>query len=166
MEALGINISGLLTQIISFSILVGILYSFLYKPILKMLDNRSNKIKESLSKATEVQAQSEETETAIQAKLAEANKASQDILSKARETASKLHDSELNKLKEELEAERLKAKTEIEKEKNQIMEELKQEFSTLVTHATSRVIGETIDNKHQQTIIDKILHDELLSKEK
>ena len=98
MEALGINISGLLTQIISFSILVGILYSFLYKPILKMLDNRSNKIKESLSKATEVQAQSEETETAIQAKLAEANKASQDILSKARETASKLHDSELNKL--------------------------------------------------------------------
>ena len=60
----------------------------------------------------------------------------------------------------------LSVTTEIEKEKSQIMEELKQEFSTLVTHATSRVIGETIDNKHQQTIIDNILNDELLSKEK
>ena len=46
------------------------------------------------------------------------------------------------------------------------MGELKQQFSTLVTHATSRVIGETINDKHQQTIIDKILDDELLSKEK
>ena len=100
MEALGINISALLTQIISFSILVGILYYLLYKPVLNILDNRSNKIKESLSKATEVQAQSEETEAAIQAKLTEANKASQDILIKARETALKLHDSELNKIKE------------------------------------------------------------------
>ena len=49
---------------------------------------------------------------------------------------------------------------------DRLSQDLKQEFSTLVTHATSRVIGETIDNKHQQTIIDKILNDELLSKEK
>ena len=166
MEALGINISALLTQIISFSILVGILYYLLYKPVLNILDNRSNKIKESLSKATEVQAQSEETEAAIQAKLTEANKASQDILIKARETALKLHDSELNKIKEEIEGEKLKAKTEIEKEKSKIMDELKQEFSSLVTNATSRVIGEIINDKHQQLIIDKILDDELLSKEK
>ena len=46
------------------------------------------------------------------------------------------------------------------------MDELKQEFSSLVTNATSRVIGEIINDKHQQLIIDKILDDELLSKEK
>ena len=51
MEALGISISGLVTQIISFLILFGLLYVLLYKPILRMLDERSGKIRDSLETA-------------------------------------------------------------------------------------------------------------------
>ena len=51
MDALGINLPGLLTQLISFTILVLILYKFLYGPITNMLDQRADRIKESLEAA-------------------------------------------------------------------------------------------------------------------
>ncbi|MFQ5934548.1 MAG: hypothetical protein ACE5KI_07895, partial [Dehalococcoidia bacterium] len=54
MEALGINLPGLITQIVSFVILFALLYRLLYKPVLRLLDQRSNRIKESLETAERV----------------------------------------------------------------------------------------------------------------
>ena len=51
MGALGISISQLLTQVISFLILFFLLYKLAYGPLIKMLDSRSAKIKESLDAA-------------------------------------------------------------------------------------------------------------------
>jgi len=47
MEAIGVNLPGLITQIVSFVILFAALYALLYKPVLRMLDQRSSRIKES-----------------------------------------------------------------------------------------------------------------------
>ena len=46
MDALGINLPGLITQIVSFIILFVILSKLLYKPLVGMLDQRAEKIKE------------------------------------------------------------------------------------------------------------------------
>ena len=48
MDALGVDLSGLLTQIVSFSVLFAVLYLILYKPVLQMLDRRADKIKGKL----------------------------------------------------------------------------------------------------------------------
>jgi UPF0716 family protein affecting phage T7 exclusion len=44
MEALGFNIPGLITQLVSFLILFALLYRLLYKPVLRMLDQRAARI--------------------------------------------------------------------------------------------------------------------------
>ena len=49
MDALGINLPGLVTQIVSFLVLFAILYLLLYKPLLRVMDQRSARIRESLS---------------------------------------------------------------------------------------------------------------------
>jgi F-type H+-transporting ATPase subunit b len=54
MEGLGISLSTLLAQIVNFLILLALLYIFAYKPFMNMLDQRSNKIKESLAEADKV----------------------------------------------------------------------------------------------------------------
>ena len=51
MDALGINLPGLITSILSFLILFGILYVVMYKPVLQMLDKRSARIRASLETA-------------------------------------------------------------------------------------------------------------------
>ena len=62
MDALGFNLPSLVVFLVNFSLLLVLLYMFAYKPVLKMLDDRSSKIKESLDaadKAREEAAQSE-----------------------------------------------------------------------------------------------------------
>ena len=59
MEALGINLPGLITQIISFLILLFVLSKLLYKPVIKMLDDRAERIKTSLSAAEKAKEQAE-----------------------------------------------------------------------------------------------------------
>ena len=54
MDAVGINWPGLLTQLISFLILFLLLKKFLYKPVVKMLEDRAEKIKTSLETAEKV----------------------------------------------------------------------------------------------------------------
>ena len=48
MGELGINLPGLITQLISFSILLFLISKFLYKPVVKLLDERAEKIKKGV----------------------------------------------------------------------------------------------------------------------
>ena len=51
MEALGINLGYLISQIVNFTLLAVLLYFVAYKPILRMLDQRSARIKQGLEDA-------------------------------------------------------------------------------------------------------------------
>ena len=51
MADLGLNIPSLVIFLVNFTILLAILYLFAFKPILKLLDQRSERIRESLEAA-------------------------------------------------------------------------------------------------------------------
>ena len=55
MDALGINLPGLVTQLVSFLILFAVLWMVLYKPISKAMGDRSKKIQDSLEAADKAQ---------------------------------------------------------------------------------------------------------------
>jgi F-type H+-transporting ATPase subunit b len=52
-EAFGIDIKLIVIQIINFAVLAGLLSYFLYKPVLKVLQDREDKIKEGIRDAEE-----------------------------------------------------------------------------------------------------------------
>ena len=51
MAALGINLGYFLFQVFNFTIVLVLLYAWAYKPILKMLENRKQKIAQGLEDA-------------------------------------------------------------------------------------------------------------------
>jgi len=59
-EGLGINLPTLLAQIVNFGILFGLLYLVAYKPIMRMLDERSRKVKDSMEQTELIKGRSEE----------------------------------------------------------------------------------------------------------
>ena len=59
MEKLGIQLPMLLTQIVNFTIMLLLLTKFLYKPILKALKERKEKISQGLIYAEKMQAEEE-----------------------------------------------------------------------------------------------------------
>ncbi|MFN2220029.1 MAG: hypothetical protein ACK2UA_15585, partial [Anaerolineae bacterium] len=62
MEALGINLGYLISQIINFGLLAVLLYFVAYKPILRMIDERSARIKQGLDDAEQASRRAAEME--------------------------------------------------------------------------------------------------------
>ena len=54
MAELGFNIPSLIAYLVNFLILLGVLFLFAYKPVLRALDARSDRIRESLEAADRV----------------------------------------------------------------------------------------------------------------
>ena len=98
MEGLGINLQLLIAQIINFLLLLGLLYLFAYKPILRMFDERANRIKESMDLTESVKEQAANAEEEARKRIEEAGKEGQEVIARAIKTGEEI------KQKAELEA--------------------------------------------------------------
>lgn len=84
LSSLGINFKLLLAQLVNFGLLLILLYFFLYKPILKMLKERSDKVRKGLTDAEEIEKKLEKVEMDVQARLSKAEKNAVKILAEAK----------------------------------------------------------------------------------
>ena len=154
-QTFGLNGWGLLSQIISFSIVAWILHRFAYQPILAMLEARRQTIADSLKNAE-----------AIKTQLAEAQKAAQEIVGKASADAGKMIEEARTAAKQvgERESQRAvaqaadiiqKAREAGEAEQKRLMAELKREISRLIVDTTAKVTGKVLTPADQRKITEE-----------
>ncbi len=159
MEAIGINVPGLLTQIISFGILFLILWLLLYKPIVRMLDERSERIKDSLEASERAQDEAASSREETQRQLDEAREEGQRMIAQARDVADRFREEELAKAREEIAAERSRAEANIQRERDAAIEDLRREFSGLAIVAAERVIRRSLDDDDHNELIQQVLEE-------
>ena len=157
MEAVGINWPGLLTQLISFLILFLLLKKFLYRPVIKMLEDRAEKIKTSLEVADKVKQEAEQTTAANESLMLKAREESQALISESREQAKKIKESELEKSKLQIEIERKRALDEIRSEEDKIINNIRSEFSGLAISAAEKIIEREVNENNHKEIIQLFL---------
>ena len=83
LASLGISVPVLVAQIVNFAVLFGLLYLVAYKPVMRMLDERSRRIKESMAQADSVEEQAASAKEAMEKQLEVAGKESQERIAKA-----------------------------------------------------------------------------------
>jgi len=164
-EGLGVELSSLIAQIFGFGLLLLLLYIFAYKPVIKMLDQRSAKIKESVDQTEHIKKQAELAEKETARLIAEASKEGQKII----DQATQIGEETKQKAKQEakIEAERLiaKAKLEIERERDDAIGELRGAFADLTIMAAEKVIDRSLSKEQHRQLIDKVLEEsKVLSK--
>ena len=159
MEALGINLPGLVTHLLSFIILMVVLKIFLYKPIVNMLDQRSQRIRESLEAAERAREESAASQEEVQAQLEAARAEGQQLIASAREVADRFREEETAKVRQEIEAERSRATANIQRERDTAIEQLRSEFADLAITAAERVVERSLDQQAHQDIIDRVLEE-------
>ncbi len=157
MDAVGINWPGLLTQLISFIILFTLLKKFLYSPVIKMLEDRSEKIKSSLETAERVKQEAEKTTEVNETLMVKAREESQMLISEAREQARKIKDLEMEKSKEQIENERKRAIDEIKSEQEKIINNIRSEFSGLAISAAEKIVEKEVNEKNHDQLINSFL---------
>ena len=154
---LGLNLSGLITQVISFIILFAILYKLLYQPVINMLDQRSAKIKNNLDAADKAKQDIAKSEQSIQDSLNAAKDERRQMIIDAKDAASKFREEEIQKSKADIEAEWIKARAEIQREKDSAIDEVRRNFAGLVIAAAEQVIDTSLDDKAHDEVIQKVL---------
>jgi F-type H+-transporting ATPase subunit b len=164
-EGLGIHLSSLIAQLLNFGLLLLLLYLFAYKPVIKMLDQRAAKIKESVDQTEQIKQQAELAEKETARLISEASKEGQKII----EQATLIGEETKQKAKQDakLEAERIiaKAKLEIERERDEAIGELRNAFADLTVIAAGKVIDRSLDKEQHRQLIDKVLEESsILSK--
>ncbi len=164
MEALGFHWPSLIAYLLNFTILLIVLTKFAYKPILKILDERSSNIKDSLELADKVREESAQQQAQLDDQLVEARKQGQSIIEDARSAAEKLSDQEREKSKKEAEEFLVKAKNDIERERDSAMDELRSNFGGLAVSAAEQIIQRSLDENTHKDIIDNVLENAFTDK--
>lgn len=159
MDALGINLPGLVTHLISFTVLLIVLRIFLYKPIVNMLDQRSQRIKDSLEAAERAREESAASQAEVESQLEAARAEGQQLIATAREVAERFREEETAKVRQEIEAERTRAEANIQRERDAAIEQLRGEFAGLAITAAERVVERSLDEQAHQDIIDQVLEE-------
>jgi len=159
MEGLGISLPMLLAQIINFLILLGLLYLVAYKPIMRMLDERSRKIKESMEQTEFIKEQATQAEEEVKKQLEAAAKEGQEVIARAAKTGEELRQKTQQQAKQEAEALITRARTEIQRERDDAIDELRKEVADLAILAAGKVIDRSLDKKAHRQLIDKVLEE-------
>ncbi len=157
MSGLGINVWFLATQIVNFLILLLILYFFAYKPVMKMLDERSRKIRESMDEVQKVKDQAAQTEEEFKKKIDAASKEGQEVIARAMRTGEEARQRAQLEAKQEAQGLVEKARVEIQRERDETIGELRQEFADLTVVAAEKVIGQSLDKEAHRQIINQVL---------
>lgn len=145
----------LAAQVVNFLILLFILKKLLYKPILKVLDERKKRIEDSLKNAQEIERRLQQTTDQSDKIIAKTLKEAQKILDQTNQAAAQIMD-QTNQAAEEI---LRKATKEGEKmvalEKEMLMQRIKEYVGSLVTLVVEKVTGKKITLKDQKEIIEK-----------
>lgn len=157
MEALGIDPALLISQIVNFLLLLLVLRFLLYKPILNMLQERREKIKEGLQYAERVKEEAAAEREKHQKELEEARRKAEEAIAQA----SRISEQEREKIVAEAqeEAHRIleQARAEIEYERRQAMIDLQEQAVELAIAAASKVIDKSLDKKEHRRLIKEFL---------
>ncbi len=159
LAALGVNLPAIIAQIISFIVLLLLLYLVAYKPLMRMLDERSHRVKESMENAELVKKKLANAEEEAAKKIEEASMKGQKIVDQAVQSGEEVRRKAEQDAKKQADALLSKAQAEIEREKEAALSELRQEVADLAVSVAGKAIGKTLDEKTHRELIDSVINE-------
>ena len=157
MEQLGINLNGLIAQLINFVVLYFLLSRFLFPRVTQMLDARAARIRESVERAEQVQRDAERAEQQFQERIAEARREGQGIVANANQIAQRIQAEAQEKAQRDAEAFLARANEQIRRETEQARLELRQQVASLALLAAGKVVERSLDERQHLDLIERVL---------
>lgn len=150
MDALGITPGLLISQIFNFLLLMVILRLVLYEPVLKMLDQRKERIAQSMRDAERVAAAAQEAEADKAKVLDEARREAQDIRAQAARDAERIAQDIRSRAEQEATEIRMKAQDDAQKAAQSALSDANKQIAELAILATEQLLGRELAKKDEQ----------------
>lgn len=147
----------LIAQIINFSVVFTVLYYFAFKPIFKMMGERTGKIEQGLKDADDSRLKLNAVEKETQVIMKDARKNADAIVAEADHKAEVSQTEAVEKAKVKVKAVIDQEKIKLEKEKEQTMVEIQQEAGALAVSLAEKILAEKMNPAADDNFINKII---------
>jgi F-type H+-transporting ATPase subunit b len=155
--SLGINIPVLIAQILNFTILLIVLRLVAWGPLTKLLDERRERISESLNAAEQAKAQVAESERQVQEQVEAGRREAQNLIAQAQEISTRIQADGRAQSQADAEAMLARARNEIQLERDTAIADLRREFADMTISAAEKVINSSLDRNAHRRLIDEAL---------
>lgn len=156
-ETFHIDLKLIIAQMFNFAVVFLVLYWFAFKPIAKVMSERTNKIEKSLDDAKKIETKLAQAQTEFNQTITEAKQQANALLTKAGQESDAKKAEMIVRAKEEIGQIINKEKQKMQAEKAQTLKEIKQETADLVILTVEKILGEKVDAKKDKEIIKKII---------
>jgi F-type H+-transporting ATPase subunit b len=155
LEGLGLNPGFLISQIVNFALLLILLRVFLYKPILKMLDERRQRIARSMEDAEKTAEARQKAEEEYQRQAEEMAQERERLRAEMTEEVAREREKLLAQARTEAEDILADARAQVEREREQMLKDLRGQVVALAIAAANKVIGEALDEERQRRLVEE-----------
>jgi F-type H+-transporting ATPase subunit b len=155
MEKLGISLGYFIFQVLNFGVLAVLMYAFAYKPIVKMLEDRKQKIAEGMENAQVAAEARANAEKEAEKVIAEAQAKAGKVVSEATERAEVAARQVKAEADAEIAKERAAALAESGLERDRILADVRGQVAALAMAATQKLVGDALDKNRQHALINE-----------
>ena len=157
---LDIDIWNFIWAAINLILLFILMKIFLFKPVRKMMDERTKIVQDDLDSDKRSKEEADELLRQYQDDISGAKEEAQKIIDKAHQDAETERAAIIKKSHEEAERIVADAGKTIENERRRVIAQAQTELADLVIEAASKVIGENVDDEKNRRLVDKFLSEE------
>lgn len=155
-----IEIAQIFTQMVSFLIVLWVLKRFAWKPVLKVIEDRENKIKAEFANIDEQKAENNRLRDLYKKQLDDAAREVTNLIKEGKESSKKLAKEIEENAHRESKKIMAHTKEELQKEIHKAKGELKQELVTMTLAATEKIVKTEMDPKRQEALVNQFLQGE------
>jgi F-type H+-transporting ATPase subunit b len=149
----------LIAQLLIFLVMLGVLYRFAWGPLLKILNERRERIQQGVEATERAKRELEEAQRERQVKLEEARREAQAILDRIAKQGEDLRKELETKAREQADALIARARAEIGQEREKAVQDLRSQVADLAVMAAGRIIGESLDAKKHRELIERTIEE-------
>lgn len=154
---LGIDGGIFVAQLVNFLVVLLVLWKFAYKPIVKMLDQRSECIEKSIKDAEHVEKRVAALEDERKEIVAEARAEAAKVMELARTDAEAMKTDMVEKAKREVERVVVNGKAQLKADQEAMMREARKELVEIAVSAAKRILADGVDEKKSASLAEEVV---------
>ncbi len=157
LDIISVNIWQILISLINLLIMFRILKKFLFKPVKKVVDARTEQVKSIYTDAEQSRNDANQMKNEYEQRLASARQEADSMIKTATQTAQKKGDQIVFEAKAQASHVKQKAEEEIAQQKKKMLQDVREEISELAVDIASKVVEREISPKDYDGFVDDFI---------
>lgn len=152
-----IHVGTVFWTLVIFVIVLFVMGRFVWKPILKAIEDREERIRSSLNKADEAKAEFEKALSDQKELMNKQRREANELIGKAKEDAQIAGQEIVANAHREAEEQTKRARRQIEEEKTRALTEVRTQAVDLALEAASHLLGKVLDKERHKSIVKEYI---------